>query len=143
MPKQPAWIAERIERVRLARRRQGHALTPLQEGIVASIAAWDPQHVRASRQALAEIKETVQAEGKWSNQEEWRISTWSECEIVRMQRDGADWYQVCVACDGQKLACGCPTLEQAYAFMRLYQELIVDQFYSIGPPWADSGIFAP
>jgi len=135
------WIAERVALVRAARKRQGQELTPLQVGIVSAMAGWDPQHERSSREALAEIKETVQAEGKWATQEEWRISTWSECEIVRTQRDSADWYQVGVACDGQSLSCGCPTIEQAYAFMRLYQELIVEQFYSIGPPWADTGIY--
>ena len=142
MPKR-AWITERIERVRRVRRRQGHELTSLEEGIVAAIAAWDPEHVRASRQTLADITESVAQDGKWSTQEEWRIMTWSDCEIVRTQRESADWYQVSVECDGQRLACGCPTLEQAYAFMRLYQTLIVDQFYSIGPPWAESGIFEP
>jgi len=135
------WIAERVQRVRDARRREGHELSRLQQGIVEVVAAWDPDHNPASRKELDSIKTAVSEKGRWAAQEEWRISTWFDSTITRSTRNGADVYEVAVECDGQKLACGSPTLEGAYAYMRLYQALIIDQFYSIGPPWGDAGIF--
>ena len=135
------WIADRIARVRDARRRQGHELRRLQEGIVAAVAEWDPAHDPASRKELDAIEIAVRDHGKWTEHEEWRISTSFESTITRTKRDGADMFGVMVDCDGQKLGCTCPTLRGAYAFMRLYQALIVDQFYTIGPPWARTGIF--
>ena len=135
------WIAERVAKVRDARRGQGHELSRLQEGIVEAIAACDPNHESACRKELAFIKTALRDEGQWGSRDEWRISTWFDSTIVPATRNGVDVYDVTVACDGQKLSCACPTIEGAYGFMRLYQAMIVDQFYSIGPPWADTGIF--
>ena len=135
------WIAAHVEKVRAARRQQGHELRPLQQGIVEAVAEWDPAHEAASREQLDAIRSAIRDSGRWTEQEEWRISTWFNSSIACSVRDGGEIYQVSVDCDGQTLSCACPTLEGAYAFMRLYQAIIVDQFYSIGPPWADTGIF--
>lgn len=133
------WIAQEIERVREHRKQQGHDLTPLQEGIVAAIAAWDPRHEPPSARELDAIQSDVSSVGIWRGQEEWRISTWFDSEIKKSERDGAPWYEVSVSCDGQRLSCACPNIQGAYAYMRLYQKIIVEQFYSVGPPWADTG----
>lgn len=135
------WIADRVAKVRESRARQGHELSRLQQGIVESIAAWDPAEDQASRKELAVIKNAIGSAGRWTAQEEWRISTWFNSSITRSIKNEADVYQVSVECDGQTLACACPTLEGAYAFTRLYQAFIVDQFYSVGPPWASTGMF--
>ncbi len=135
------WIADRIAKIRDARRGQGHELSRLQEGIIEAVASCDPTHEPACRKELASIESALRSDGRWSSQEEWRISTWFDSTIAPVRRNGADVYEVVVECDGQKLSCACPTVEGAYAFMRLYQAMIVDQFYSIGPPWADTGIF--
>ena len=135
------WIAERVGKVREAHRRQGHSLERLQQGIVEAVAAWDPAHEPASRKELDAIRSTIREKGRWSGQEEWRILTWLESSIARSSRNGAELFEVAVECDGQRLTCGSPTLEGAYAYVRLYQALIVDQFYPIGPPWANTGIF--
>ncbi|HEX4198485.1 MAG TPA: hypothetical protein VHZ26_13695 [Caulobacteraceae bacterium] len=140
-PLERKWIADRVAQVKDARRRQGHELRRLQQGIVEAIAAWDPKHEPASRKELDLIKSAVEETGQWKGQEEWRIMTWFDSSIVRSARDNKIVYEVAVECDGQRLACNCPTVEGAYAFMRLYQAMIVDQFYTIGPPWADTGIF--
>lgn len=66
--------------------------------------------------------------------------TWFNSKIAHSVRDDREVYQVSVECDGQTFSCACPTLG-AYAFLRLYQAIIVDQFYSIGPPWMNTGIF--
>ena len=138
-----AWVAERVAQVREARRRQGHQLTALQEAIVSSIAASDPKYVPSAREELASITDAIREHGKWSAQEEWRISTWFESEIAKTQQNSAAWYHTTVACDGQVLSCRCPSIEKAFAFMRFYQALIVAQFYSVGPPWADNRVFEP
>jgi len=135
------WIADRVEMVRDARRRQGHALSHLQEGIVEVVAACDPKYEHACRKELDAIKDALRDQGRWVNQDEWRISTWFDSQIALGTRNEATIYEVTVECDGQKLSCACPTIEGAYAFMRLYKKMIVDQFYSIGPPWADTGIY--
>ena len=135
------WIAERVEKVRDARRRQGHELSRFQQGIVEAVAAWDPAYEAASGKELDSIRSTISEHGRWTAQEEWRVSTWFDSSITRSSQNGSDLFEVVVECDGQRLTCASPTLEGAYAYMRLYQALIVDQFYSIGPPWADTGIF--
>jgi hypothetical protein len=134
------WIADQVAKVREVRRRQGHDLSKLQEGIVESFVARDPAHEPASRRLLSIIEETIKSSGQWAEQEEWRISTWFNSSIARAAKNGSDIYEVSVECDGQTLTCACPTLEAAYAYMRLYQAFIVDQFYSVGPPWAAKGI---
>ena len=133
------WIEERVEQVRQARKQQGHDLSHLQQGIVESLVAWDPAHDAVSRRELTSIEDAIEADGHWEAEEEWRISTWFTSSITRSAKNGAPVYEVSVECDGQRLACACPTLEGAYAFMHLYQSFIVDQFYSVGPPWAAKG----
>jgi hypothetical protein len=140
-PPERKWIAERVEEVRAARQRQGHELGRLQQGIVEAVAGWDPVYEPASQRELEAIKAAVHDKGRWAEREEWRISTSFDSSIARTTHEGHDVYQVVVECDGQTLACGCPTIEGAYAFMHLYQAMIIDQFYSIGPPWAATGIF--
>ncbi len=132
----------RVEAIRSARKTQGHDLTALQEGIIRSIAAWEPAVEAASRQAFDAVEGTVAATGRWEDEHEWRIGTWVHSAIVRSPADGPG-FTVTVRCDGQTLSCGCPSFGRAYGFMRLYQTLIVDQFYSIGPPWADQSLFMP
>ncbi|HEY0311687.1 MAG TPA: hypothetical protein VGC56_04250 [Allosphingosinicella sp.] len=122
-------------------RRQGHDLSPLQQGIIERVAAWDPAYEPAAGKDLELIESAIEADGRWAVQEEWRISTCFDSSITRSTRNCKEVYEVCVECDGQRLACACPTLEGAYAFMRLYQAFIVDQFYSLGPPWAATDLF--
>lgn len=135
------WIADRVAKIRDLRRGQGHELSRLQEGIIEAVASCDPAHDPACGKELASIEDALRKQGRWSSQDEWRISTWFDSTITPIQRDGVDRYEVVVECDGQRLSCACPTVEGAYAFLRLYQAMIVDQFYSIGPPWADTGMF--
>jgi hypothetical protein len=130
------WVAERIERAREHRRRQGHALSPLGEGLVAVMAAADPAHPPRSADELARIKDALAEKGRWSSSEERRIMTWSTREIVQTHRDGVAHFDVSVECDGQRFTCACPSVEGAHAYMRLYQALLVEQFYAVGPPWA-------
>lgn len=135
------WVKAQVAKVQDARRRQGHELSRLQEGIIEAVATCDPNHEPACRKELDAIKAALNEQGRWVSRGEWRISTWFETQIVTAIRNDAQVYEVTVECDGQKLSCACPTVEGAYAFTRLYQAMIVDQFYSIGPPWADTGIY--
>lgn len=135
------WIADRVAKFRDAQRRQGHDLSRLQEGIVEAVAACDPNYDPACRRELEAIRAALIKQARWVSQDEWRISTWFETQIVCGTRGDAQVYEVTVECDGQRLACACPTVEAAYAYTRLYQAMIVDQFYSIGPPWVDTGIY--
>ena len=140
-PGPPAHVREFVARVRDARARMGHELTLMQEAIATSIAAHDPRHVRSSQKMFEAIVAAIAQKGEWLEWSEWRISTSFENRIVKTTKGGKDWYEASVECDGQRLACGCPTLEGAFAFMRLYCELIIEQFYSIGPPWADNRLY--
>ena len=137
----PGHAAEFVARVRDARARAGHPLTLMQEAIATSIAASDPNHESWSRDKLKAIAEAIEQKGEWVEWDEWRISTAFDVRIAKTGREGKDWYEASVECDGQKLACGCPTLNKAFAFVQLYKELIIDQFYSVGPPWADNHLY--
>lgn len=131
-----------VEAIRSARRREGHDLTALQEGIIRSIAAYEPAKEAASHHAFVNVVSAVEANGRWEEDEEWRISTWFNSSIVQSTLNERPWFTATVTCDGQTLSCGSPSIERAYGFMRLYQKLIVDQFYSVGPPWAEQCLFS-
>ncbi|MEG3085684.1 hypothetical protein U1707_18750 [Sphingomonas sp. PB2P12] len=133
----------RVEAIRARRKAQGHDLTTLQEGIIQSIADWEPSIEATSQRTLKLISVAISETGRWEDEEEWRISTWFTSSIVEGVLSERPWFTVAVACDGQTLSCGSPSLERAYGFMRLYQKLIVDQFYSVGPPWSDQSPFKP
>lgn len=96
----------------------------------------DPSRSKEAAKELVEIKEALATGGEWSKDEEWRISTWMTATIRPETREnGENWFRVTVECDGQLLSCGCPSIDRAFAFYRLYAHLIVYQFYSVGPPW--------
>lgn len=125
-----------IARVREQSARQGHQLSQAQ-------IAWADLYGRDlvghgnEEESLTDIEKTLERGGEWRRQEEWRISTWFEVLVALKPEHKGTPYFVSVECDGQLLSCHCPTLQQAMTFSRLYRQLIVDQFYSIGPPWAD------
>jgi hypothetical protein len=97
----------------------------------------DPTESSDSAKELQEIRAAFEQQGEWSRTDEWRISTRMTASIKREDAEGREgWLRVTVECDGQVLSCGCPTLERAFAFYRLYAHLIIYQFYSVGPPWA-------
>lgn len=129
-------VTDRIDAARAAARRQGHELSCLQQGILEAITAVDPSHVSACRAELETIATALRQEGRWVREDEWRISTWSTVEIVVSMEEQTPVYEVTVTCEGQTLSCMCPTLERAYSYARLYQAIIVEQFYAIGPPWS-------
>jgi hypothetical protein len=137
----PAHVREFVDRVRAARAKVGHELALMQEAIATEIARHDPNHVASSHQRLKGASQAIEEKGEWVEWEEWRISTTFETRIVKTERNGKTWYEAAVECDGQRLACGCPTLKGAFAFVHLYKAFIVDQFYSVGPPWADTGVY--
>lgn len=117
-------------------REQGHELSPLQEGIVASLASHAADQPDTAK-ALAEVRRALETSACWSEVHEWRISAWFECDIVRIQRDGRTLYRTTVQCDGQSLSCEGPSLERVFAFMHLYRTIIGQGFYAAGPPWAE------
>ena len=95
-----------------------------------------PAHDPQSAVELEKIRESVAETGTWSEHEEWRISTYFDNKIEREEINGRLWFKVSVACDMQEFSCQCPTLEKAYMYAKLYQHLIIYQYYSVGPPWA-------
>lgn len=133
------WIPAEVERARMRRRAQGQELTLLQEAMIAAIAAGDPRRDPSSATNFGKIKAAVESTGIWTCKTEWRALTWFESEIRKSQRAGKAWFMASVSCDGQRLSCGCPTIESAFAYIQLYQRFIADQFYALGPPWADTG----
>ena len=136
-----AQVKEFVDRVREARARLGHELTLMQEAIATTIAEHDPTDVPALCVEFEAVTKAIDQKGEWVDWDEWRISTAFQTRIVKAEKAGKDWYEAAVECDGQKLACGCPTLKGAYAFVNLYKGFIIDQFYSVGPPWADTGLY--
>jgi len=132
----PDPIATRVAAARTRMRQQGHELSPLQEGIVGSLAASASDQPDIAS-ALSDVRLALEANDCWSEVAEWRISTWCESDIARFQRDGRTLYRTTVKCDGQSLSCEGPSLERVFAFMRLYQAIISQGFYAAGPPWAE------
>ena len=136
--KRKARVEARVDQARKAMQSTGHELSLWQIAMVSIFAEIDPKHEPAYAKELAEICSAISQTGVWHEDDEWRISTWFSSTIERKSIEAKDWYYVSVECDGQELSCRCPSIEKAFAFLRLYQKMIVEQFYSVGPPWADN-----
>jgi len=115
-------------------------MTGLQRAMLVGFASIDPAFSGSDAARLATVKESVDRAGHWQEHSEWRISTSFDSSITRAEQGGALRFRVRVECDGQVLTCLCPSIEKAFAFVSFYEALIVDQFYSVGPPWADAGL---
>src|SRR5262245_11011829 len=83
----------------------------------------------------ADIRSAVQANGRWDNQLEWRISTVAQRSIECFERKGHTWYRVQVTCD-YGFSADCPTLDRAIEFLGLFQSLLFHMWQSFGwPSW--------
>jgi hypothetical protein len=96
----------------------------------------DPARHAWAADALRRVRDAIERDGCWTEQDEWRISTWFESRIAVVEVEGRSWCAASVECDGQRLSCRCPSVERAFLYVQLYQHLIRSQFYSVGPPWA-------
>lgn len=132
--------ARRVDAIVERAQRTGHVMSALQKAILVRFANTDPAFSERDAKRLAGVREALEQAGRWQEYSEWRIMTSFDSSITRMEQDGQSRFQVRVECDGQVLACSCPTVEKAYAFMSFYEALITDEFYSVGPPWADAGL---
>ena len=109
---------------------------PTEKAFIEFFSRIDPRTDKASAAQLETVRESIAKNGTWNEQEEWRISTWFETTINLEEVNGKRWFLVSVQRDRQALSCKCPTIERAFMFSKLYQHIIVYQFYSVGPPWA-------
>lgn len=81
------------------------------------------------------IKSSIEENGMWEESEEWRISTWTDFKISKIEKDGEVWFKVEVKCD-HEFTCHCPTIERAIKMAALYQKMIMTMLYQIGwPSW--------
>jgi hypothetical protein len=111
-------------------------LSPMQKAMVDYVQSIRPDNDRHALAELDAAKQAIEDSGTWQDYEEWRISTFFDTRIERTEVNGIDWFNVRVECDTQVFSCRCPSLEKAYLHSKFYRRLIVDQFYSVGPPWA-------
>jgi len=95
----------------------------------------DPKDNRDSGHQYNQIEDAIRREGAWSDSYEWRIMTYNDVRIELADLPEGQRYRVEVACGDQKLSCSCRNLRTAFVYMRLYERLIMQGFYSIGPPW--------
>jgi len=85
---------------------------------------------------INQIKKSIDENGFWEDFVEWRISTITESRITTIDRNGKKWFEVKVKCDNE-MKCECPTLERAMEFLGIFEQLMVDFFYTVGwSSWA-------
>ena len=111
-------------------------LNKLQQAIADYVISIRPENDRETREQLVRVQEVIETSGTWQEYDEWRISTTFDTRIERIEISGKEWFSVRVECDMQEFSCKCPTLEKALLHSKFYRRLIIDQFYSVGPPWA-------
>lgn len=113
---------------------------PLQSALVEYVQSINPDRDRDTAKEIERVRAAVAESGRWQEFEEWRISTFFDSSIDTIEIGGQSWFKVKVKvrveCDGQEFICRCPTLDKAVLLAKFYRRLIVDQFYSVGPPWA-------
>jgi hypothetical protein len=109
---------------------------PMQQAFIDYVASIQPSKDKHVAAELEQVRLTIERDGKWQEQEEWRISTWFDMDIST--RTDAETRRFCVRveCDGQEFKAICPSLEKAFLVSKFYRKIIVEQFYSVGPTWA-------
>src|SRR5882724_3801042 len=110
--------------------------SPLQRAFIEYVASIQPDRDKHVAEELRRVQVAVATQGFWQDYDEWRISTYFDTRVERIEIEGKTWFKVRVECDAQEFSCRCPSLEKAFLFSKFYRHLIVNQFYSVGPPWA-------
>lgn len=108
----------------------------LQEAFVEYVESIRPDKDRQTSAEIAKVQAALDKKGFWEEYDEWRISTYFNSRIEPQEIQGKKWFKVSVECDTQEFTCACPSVERAYLFSKYYRHIIVNQFYSVGPPWA-------
>jgi hypothetical protein len=111
-------------------------LSLIQKGFIEYVESVRPDQNEHTAAELTVVRSSIDKNGCWEEWEEWRISTSFNSRIEREDIEGKTWFKVSVECDGQQFTCRSPSLEKAYLVSKFYRRVIVDQFYSVGPPWA-------
>lgn len=108
----------------------------LQKAFAELVRSIQPGHDKYTFQEIERARNAIAESGRWQEFDEWRISTCFDSAIERLEHNGKTLFKVRVACDGQEFICICPTLDKAVLLSKFYRRIIMDQFYSVGPPWA-------
>jgi hypothetical protein len=97
-----------------------------------------------ARIPAAEVIAAIQAQGRWTRHEEWRISTVTTTEISRTDEPQRyRKYRVRVECDFV-LEAYCPTITRAIEIAERYEILVEELWHSMGwPSWASRGQLEP
>ena len=111
-------------------------LNSLQRAFVEYVGSIQPNRDTSVAAELDRVRTAVASEGFWQEHDEWRISTYFDTRIDKEELNSKPWFKVRVECDMQEFSCRCPSLEKAFLLSKFYRHLIVNQFYSVGPPWA-------
>jgi hypothetical protein len=86
-------------------------------------------------QSPEEIYAALNSTGLWEGTEEWRISTWTDFKITKVNKGHEVWFRVEVKCD-HDFTCHCPTEVRAVQMANLYHAVIMKMFYQLGwPSW--------
>ena len=110
--------------------------SPLQQAFLDYVASIQPGKDKSTATELEKVRLAIERDGKWREQEEWRISTYFDTAIEPETVAERRRFRVSVECDGQEFKALCPILEKAFLVSKFYRRIIVEQFYSVGPPWA-------
>jgi hypothetical protein len=110
--------------------------SPLQQAFIDYVASIQPSINTSIASELEQVRLAIERDGRWQEDEEWRISTWFDTEIKLTTDAENPKFLVRVECDGQEFKAVCPSLHKAFLVSKFYQRIIVEQFYSVGPTWA-------
>jgi hypothetical protein len=92
--------------------------------------------------SLEEIRSSIEQQGYWEAQVEWRISTVTTSRVERTAHLPPR-FLVRVECDN-RFETHCPTIERAFQFLGIYERLIQDLFWTVGwPSWVTERAMKP
>lgn len=95
----------------------------------------DPAFDRGSIEEIEDISSSVKRSGEWVKNGEWRLGSAMQIAIRSEMIDGKQSFDVTVAGNRQSLSRHCDTVERAFAYYKLYQHIIICDFYK---PWSPS-----
>ena len=84
---------------------------------------------------VAEVQSSLDNQGFWQVDDEWRISTYTTIRIEKNKDQSKYPFALTVSSDMQTHSFQCASLERALLYSQAYQHIITYSFYGLGPPW--------
>ena len=95
---------------------------------------------QATEVEIKEVREQIEKNGFWEQNDEWRISTVMFSKIEPTIRDGEEFFITTVKCETE-IMIPAKTIERAIIFKKIYEDIIIELWHDLGwPSWTKKNV---